>query len=185
MYPLRFIAPLVAALWSCAPQTNAPNEMPCTDDTSLGLNVGERLPNAPVESCEGTPIELHSTFCGESFTLVDVGAALFQQCVTATEIYASDAAFNELQDRGLKIVQIFTTDQNGIPADATFCEQYTSQFEIDFEFLIDPFANTDAFGPIHPLAFLLNSQGVILRKWEGNSVAELPEEVSALMEANE
>ena len=135
---------------------------------AVGAQEGELLPPIPVTTCDGVETTLRAIACGAPLTLLDVGAATFRRCVEASDLYATDPDFAALKERGLNIVQVFTTDADFQPASPEFCRDYVAEHAIDFTFVVDPSAFTDGLSEVHPLNLVLNSAGEIVHKWVGD-----------------
>lgn len=149
----------------------------------VGVDVGQLLPATMAETCDRAERELRAMACGQRLTLVDIGSAALSGCVQATDDYVADAAFVAMKEDGLRIVQVFTKDRNAQPITPTFCGDYVDEHAIDFDFLIDPTENTAELGLIHPLAFVVDSDGLIVDKWVGVVPTDRDERLRTLLDA--
>lgn len=162
---MRIALVLLICVVGCAPET--PPTPPCSEGTR-GVAAGDLLIDPPpLFRCDGSEVILSDLTCGAQLTLLDVGGASFQSCIEATNAYVNDPDFRALRNRGLQIVQVFTTDSAFQPAELEFCENYSAEHDVDFEFLVDPLAYTDAFGTNRPLSLAVGGDAVIVERWEG------------------
>lgn len=157
---------------------SAPDD--CSADIAEGTEVGDRVPPFVVRQCDGTEISLHDLVCGQPLTLIDVGSAAYPGCIEATRTFVSDPDFAALREDGLRVVQIFTSDSELQRPSDSFCQRYVRRHGIEYDFLIDPPARTDAFSPRYPLNLVVDGRGVILHKW---SPAIPPERLELLRAA--
>jgi hypothetical protein len=170
---------LAFLLTACVPETE-PEPLPPCSEGEAGVELGDLFPDLPaVLDCDGNEVRLRELACGAPLTLVDVGAASFDQCVDATIDYVNNPAWDPLVERGLQIVQVFTTDAQFQPADLDFCANYTEAHGVDFAFFVDGFAVTDVLGQLHPLNIVLDEDAVIVERWEG----DLPDDRVDLLDA--
>lgn len=156
------LAPIVV---SCSETDGAAVSSMCPPAESQGNAVGDTLPDVTVLRCDGSEVSLRSVLCAAEVSLLDIGSAAYPACVESTRAYASDPEFDSLQDAGLQLVQVFTTDRSLVPATTDFCERYTEFHEVDFEFFIDPEGATDALGEFSPLHFVVDGSGQVLETW--------------------
>ncbi|MEM9462509.1 MAG: hypothetical protein AAGF11_50640 [Myxococcota bacterium] len=151
----------------------------CPSPGEPGGQPGQIVPELIVSRCDGSSVSLHDLVCGHPLTLIDIGGAAFDICVDATIAYASDPAYDDLQARGLQIVQIFALDdENQIPTGA-FCTEYVRTHAIDFEFAIDQLGATHQLAPVYPFNLVVDAQGTVIHMWEGS----VPEDKIAILDS--
>lgn len=160
------LALALVGVLGCGPDeaANAPAD-DCSADVAEGTEVGDRVPPFIVRQCDGAEVSLHDLVCGRPLTLIDIGSAASAGCIEATRTFVSDPDFAALRADGLQIVQIFTSDSELQRPSDSFCQRYVQRHGIDFDFLIDPPARTDAFSTHYPLNLVVDARGVILHKW--------------------
>lgn len=156
----------------------------CPGPGELGGQLGQIVPDLVVSRCDGSSVSVHELVCGHPLTLIDIGGAAFEICVEATVEYASDPAYDELQARGLQIVQIFALDdENQIPTGA-FCAEYVRTHAIDFEFTIDQLGATHQLAPFYPFNLVVDAEGTVLHRWEGRVPEDKIEILDSLLEGS-
>ena len=144
--------------------------------------VGGRLGDAQINRCDAPLVQLVDEVCGAPLTLIDVGGAAFAPCVEATDAYVQDAPWRALRDRGLKVIQIMTTDEAGnIPSDA-FCNAYSEEHAIDFDFFIDQTQRTRDIAPTHPVNIVVDADATIVERWETDIPEDRTETLSTLLD---
>ncbi len=146
-------------------------EVVCPADGPEGTVPGQILANVQVQPCEGELVGLRDLACGHKLTLIDIGAAAFQACVDATDLYATDPEYDALQDQGLHIVQVFLQDYQGLLPTKSFCSDYAAEHLVDFEFLIDQIGATDDIAPVHPFNVVLDQEARVVHVW----IEDIPE----------
>jgi hypothetical protein len=165
-------------LWLAGCGTSEPVDRPCPAEGEVGTGLGQVLPPLVVRGCDGEPVALRDLVCGTEddprppYTLLDIGSAIFAECVQNTDAYAIDPEYDGFQARGLRIVQVFDLDQNGLPPDGTWCESYEAKHHVDFDFLIDPDGATAGLAPTHPWSILLDDTATVVREWKGGPVLD-------------
>ncbi len=149
----------------------------------MGGEPGQIVPAVIASRCDGTTVSLPELVCGHPLTLVDIGGASFDICVEATEQYATAPEYDDLQARGLQIVQIFALDdQNNIPS-STFCSEYAAEHGVDFEFLIDQIGATHSLAPFYPFNLVVDAQGQVVHQWTDPIPEDKVEILGALLDA--
>ena len=174
------LAALTLSAGACNDSVAPALACPQAGDGQGGVALGDALPDVTVRDCTDAAISLRELACGD-WTLLDLGSALYPRCIEATDDYATGAEYDGLQERGLRLVQIFDLDAKGLPADADFCEQYTQTHGVDFDFLVDPEAQTDGLAVAHPFAALYDPDGVAVRVWLGDAPVDRVAEIDALL----
>lgn len=144
----------------------------CPGPGPAGNSPGDVIPAIDVIRCDGTQVSLQELTCGHPITLLDLGSAAFQECVDATDAYASSPAYTELKAQGLQIVQTFTQDNAGQLPTRSFCESYSEEHGIDFAFTIDQLGATTELTVTGPFNLVLDAEARILHQWDG----EIPED---------
>ncbi|MFT7622178.1 MAG: hypothetical protein ACI9WU_001346 [Myxococcota bacterium] len=149
---------------------------PATEGCSTepgGLDIGDLVMDVDIRRCSGETVSLRQVACGAAVTFIDVGTASMGPCVEATKAYATAPEYVALKADGLQIVQVFRDDQGGDPPTKSWCTQYAAQNEVDFEFLTDPFHQTDAFDLTFPLYIVVGPDARILDIWS-HALNEVP-----------
>jgi hypothetical protein len=147
-----------------------------------GTEPGDALLDLTVQTCVGEPVSLRRLACGAPLTLIDVGSAAYPGCIETTRTLVSDPAYVALRADGLQVVQIFTSDSEFQRPSKQFCEAYVQRHGIDFTFLIDPLAETDAFSARYPLNLVVNQDGVLVEKWSPEVPADRADRLRTLLD---
>ncbi len=138
----------------------------CPAAGPMGGEPGQIVPSLLATQCDGTSITLDELYCGHPVTLVDIGGAGFDICVESTIEYATSPEYDDLQARGLQIVQIFALDDTNSVPTTDFCEEYSQMHSVDFEFLIDQIGATHTIAPMYPFIMVLDAEGRVLHQWD-------------------
>ncbi len=141
------------------------------------------LAEAEVRRCDGEWVQLRDLACGHPVTLIDIGVGVDKHCVEATALYATDPKWDELQARGLEIVQVFLTDEDNDVPTTGWCVEYSEHHEIDFTFAMDPYGNTVEAGIIDlpPVNLVLDASGETVYEWYGIMPADKRQQIEALL----
>lgn len=147
-----------------------------------GTEPGEAILDLTVQTCAGEPVSLRQLACDAPLTFIDVGSAAYPGCIETTRTLVNDPAYVALRADGLQVVQIFTSDSEFQRPSQQFCETYVRRHGIDFTFLIDPLAETDAFSARYPLNLVVNRDGVLVEKWSPEVPADRADRLRTLLE---
>ncbi len=117
-------------------------------------------------------------------TLVNVGARWCQPCIEETETLDSEI-FAPFCGRGLRVVQLMFQDEESERATSLFCNEWRSQFQLNFPVLYDPlFTANQYFESVQaetPLNFLVSPSGEILYKEVGTPAGDLATRIDTLL----
>jgi peroxiredoxin len=101
---------------------------------------GESFPDLELTACDGTKVTLDALRCDAKVTLLSIGAGWCQPCIEETP--ELEAAYVELRDEDIGIVQVLVQDAMANPATTLFCTKWVEQFGLTMPVYVDPVGDT-------------------------------------------
>jgi peroxiredoxin len=124
--------------------------------------AGDSFPDLEITDCSGGKITIDQLRCGNTITLMSIGAGWCQPCQEETPDL--QAAYVAHQAEGLAIFQLMFQDASSLPATTLFCDAWVDEYSLTFPVFIDPVGNSlDYFQSASaPLNVIIDADGKVL-----------------------